>query len=77
MKFHTSAFNLTQLDPIAAEVGFQPQPNIWVSLRDRLSPYSFDQALLLCETEDGAWVAWVPDFGEAILGRHQFHCLDS
>jgi hypothetical protein len=77
MKIHTSALTPSQLDTISPEVGFQPQANIWVNLRDRLSPYSFDQAFLLCEVEDGAWIAWVPDFGQAILGRHQFYGLDA
>jgi hypothetical protein len=27
--------------------------------------------LLLCEETDGRWVAWVPDFGEALLAREQ------
>jgi hypothetical protein len=74
MSFITS--NPTSLGQIAPELGFQPQPNLWVNLRDRLSPYSFDQALLLCETEAGDWIAWVPDFGQTILGRDQFFGLD-
>ncbi|OLP18742.1 hypothetical protein BST81_09080 [Leptolyngbya sp. 'hensonii'] len=53
-------------------VGFVPQPNTWVRLRDPLSLFSFDEALLLCEETDGRWVAWVPDFGETLLERHQF-----
>jgi hypothetical protein len=43
-----------------------------VQLRDRLSEYSDDQALLLCEATDGRWVAWIPDHGEALLERDQF-----
>jgi hypothetical protein len=36
------------------------------------SPYSFDEALLLCEQDRGRWVAWIPDFGEIILIEGQF-----
>ncbi|ARI83171.1 Genome sequencing data, contig C319 (fragment) [Microcystis aeruginosa PCC 9808] len=36
------------------------------------SPYSFDEALLLCEQDQGRWVAWIPDFGEIILIEGQF-----
>lgn len=50
---------------------FIPQPYQWVQLRDRLSEYSADQALLLCEETEGRWVAWVPDHGEALLEREQ------
>jgi hypothetical protein len=39
----------------------------WVRLRELPSPYSFDEALLLCETEPGNWLAWVPDFGELLI----------
>lgn len=43
----------------------------WVKLRDLPSPYSSDEALLLCEAEEGRWVAWVPDFGEIVLDPSQ------
>jgi hypothetical protein len=36
------------------------------------APYSFDEALLLCEQDEGRWVAWIPDFGEIILIERQF-----
>lgn len=62
------------LSPSATE--FVPEPNLWVKLRDPLSPYSFDEALLLCQRADGSWIAWVPDFGEVGLNRHQFYKLD-
>jgi len=51
--------------------GFMPQAHQWVQLRDRISPYSAEEALLLCENSDGSWVAWVPDHGEATLQREQ------
>jgi hypothetical protein len=50
---------------------FEPQSHQWVQLRERLSAYSFDQALLLCPETGDRWVAWVPDYGEAILQREQ------
>jgi hypothetical protein len=65
-----------QAKSVPTAVGFQPQPNTWVQLRDRISPHSFDQALLLCEESNQQWVAWIPDFGEAVLSRHQFYSLD-
>jgi len=54
-----------------APAAFVPQADQWVQLRDRLSDYSADQALLLCEEADGRWVVWVPDHGEAVLEREQ------
>lgn len=50
---------------------FSPTANQWVQLRDRLSEYSADQALLLCEIDSDQWVAWVPNYGQATLGRAQ------
>lgn len=50
---------------------FIPQAHQWIQLRDCLSEYSDEQALLLCEEEEGRWVAWVPGYGEAILTREQ------
>jgi hypothetical protein len=55
---------------------FTPQANVWVKLREPLSAYSTDEALLLCEEADGQWVSWVPDFGVAVLGRHQYYRLE-
>lgn len=45
----------------------QQQSGDWVRLTELPSPYSFDEALLLCETEPGYWLAWVPDFGELLI----------
>jgi hypothetical protein len=56
---------------VAAATVFVPQANQWVQLRDRLSEYSSVQALLLCEENEGRWVAWVPDYGQALLEREQ------
>ncbi|NJK29695.1 MAG: hypothetical protein HC851_01635 [Acaryochloris sp. RU_4_1] len=50
---------------------FVPRADQWVQLRDCLSEYSSDTALLLCEEEAGQWVAWVPGFGSATLNRSQ------
>jgi hypothetical protein len=68
-----------------ARTEFTPNPYLWVKLRDLLSDYSYDEALLLCEvavepsgdfdgnSEPQGWVAWVPDVGEVRLQRHQFY----
>jgi len=32
----------------------------------------FDEALLLCQTSENEWVAWIPDHGEAVLNTRQF-----
>jgi hypothetical protein len=39
---------------------------------DSPDPLAPEEALLLCERDRGEWVAWIPDYGEAILYRHQF-----
>jgi hypothetical protein len=48
------------------------QPSTWVKLQECLSPYSHDEALLLCQHSDTAWLAWIPDYGEVVLQRGQF-----
>jgi hypothetical protein len=57
----------------AVELSFQPESGLWVTLRNELSDYSYEEALLLCEAFPGEWVAWVPGFGEVTLSRGQFH----
>jgi hypothetical protein len=47
----------------------------WVKLREAPSPYSHDEALLLCQQSDTEWVAWVPDYGEIVLDHYQFQAL--
>ncbi len=47
-------------------------PSTWVQMREKPNPYSYDQALLLCQVTEDEWVAWVPDHGEMVLYRHQF-----
>jgi hypothetical protein len=75
------AYVTSQPRPIAiapAEIidqsqSFQPTRGIWVQLRDLPSPYSHDRAILVCEVEDGQWLAWAPDHGQIQLTRSQFH----
>jgi hypothetical protein len=55
---------------------FTPKPYLWAKLREPLSPYSADEALLLCEEAGEQWVVWVPDFGVAVVGRHQLYRRD-
>jgi hypothetical protein len=62
---------LTPQSVAAPATVFIPQASQWVQLRDRLSEYSADHALLLCEETAGRWVAWVPDYGQALLEREQ------
>ncbi len=48
----------------------------WVSLIKLPSPKSDDEALLLCEEEEGEdrWRVWIPNHGEAIIDTHSFAC---
>lgn len=46
----------------------------WVHLLEPLNPFSFDEALLLCQYSEDEWIAWIPDHGETILHASQF-CL--
>lgn len=66
-----STFATAPQSATAAAAGFIPQAHQWVRLRDRISPYSAEEALLLCENSDGSWVTWVPDYGEATLQREK------
>lgn len=50
------------------------QPSTWVKLLELPSPFSFDEALLLCKCSDSEWLAWIPEWGEAVLHTRQF-CL--
>lgn len=56
--------------PIAADV-FVPKAHQWVQLRNPLSDYSEDAALLLCPGDRDRWLAWIPGFGQATLERSQ------
>ncbi|KAB8332544.1 hypothetical protein SD80_018300 [Scytonema tolypothrichoides VB-61278] len=44
----------------------------WVKLLELPNPYSFDEALLLCQVSRQEWLAWIPDHGEAQLHVSQF-----
>ncbi|MBH8563877.1 hypothetical protein I8748_17070 [Nostoc sp. CENA67] len=44
----------------------------WVHLLELPSPFSSDEALLLCPISADKWLAWIPDHGEAILYTWQF-----
>lgn len=44
----------------------------WVHLLELPSPFSSDEALLLCRISADKWLAWVPEHGEVILHSGQF-----
>jgi hypothetical protein len=48
------------------------QADTWVYLLELPSTFSYDEALLLCQTSEDEWVAWIPGHGEAVLHAHQF-----
>jgi hypothetical protein len=43
------------------------QTGDWVKLVELPNPYSFDEALLLCQISNDEWLAWIPDHGQAVL----------
>jgi hypothetical protein len=53
----------------------QFQADTWVHLLELPSTYSYDEALLLCQSGEDEWVAWIPNHGEAVLHSSQFSCL--
>jgi hypothetical protein len=59
--------------PLVSIDGFVPQRDLWVELRHPPTPYAEAMALLVCEVEADAWVAWVPGFGELLVNRSAFH----
>jgi hypothetical protein len=52
----------------------QLESHTWVKLLELSSPYSHDEALLLCQESETEWVAWIPNIGEIILKIDRF-CL--
>jgi hypothetical protein len=48
----------------------------WVKLQEKPSEYSYDQAVLLCPESSEHWLAWIPDYGQALLHVSQFVSLD-
>lgn len=45
------------------------QAATWVKIKKLPSPYSYDEALLLCQHSETEWVVWIPDHGEMIIHR--------
>lgn len=48
------------------------RPSTWVQLLELPSPFSFDEALLLCQHSNDQWLAWIPDYGEIVIHTSQF-----
>ena len=46
----------------------------WVKLLKKPNDYAADEAKLLCQAANHAWVVWVPNHGEAVLYRSDFYC---
>lgn len=52
---------------------FDPEPSTWVKLVQAINLFSSEEALLLCPLACNVWLAWIPDYGEAILARQAFY----
>jgi hypothetical protein len=48
------------------------EPSSWVHLLESPSDFAYEEAFLLCQKSDDEWIAWIPDFGEAVLHISQF-----
>ncbi|WP_088892906.1 hypothetical protein [Leptolyngbya ohadii] len=48
-------------------------PSTWVRLATSLSPFSHEEAMLLCQASSEEWIAWVPDYGEVVLHLSEFY----
>lgn len=49
------------------------QASTWVKLLELPNPFSFNQALLLCEHSDNQWCVWIPDYGSTVMHVSQFN----
>ena len=56
----------------AKELVQESLTSTWVHLLELPSPFSSDEALLLCAVSADKWLAWIPDHGEVILHSWQF-----
>ena len=59
--------NMYKIDRRSLSKRHDFQANTWVKLLEIPNPYSYDEALLLCQISNHEWLAWIPDHGEAIL----------
>ena len=44
----------------------------WVKLHNSPTELCQDEALLLCQTTNNQWVAWIPDYGKILLTAKDF-----
>lgn len=51
------------------------EPSTWVKVLNPPTAYSFDEAWLMCEYSENQWLAWIPDYGEILLGIDEFCSL--
>jgi hypothetical protein len=52
-------------------------PSTWVKLLEPPTPFSWAEALLLCQCSDELWLAWIPDYGEHFLTLDEFYPLSA
>lgn len=69
---YMSVISLNSL-PTQQRIDVDRASNTWVKLKALPSPYSYDEALLLCQSEGGSWIAWIPEYGEIQLFPGQFY----
>ncbi len=68
--------HLCEMDCVALAQRHNFQAYSWVKLLEIPNPYSFDEALLLCQISNHEWLAWIPDHGETVLYTWQICEMD-
>ncbi|AFZ27676.1 hypothetical protein Cylst_5676 [Cylindrospermum stagnale PCC 7417] len=71
LDFHRPVFAMQSrrqnLDGLSKSDSPQFPTPAWIHLWELPNPFSFDEALLLCQVSEDEWLVWIPDHGEAIL----------
>jgi hypothetical protein len=68
----TLSSNTIAWDKLSTYISPKYKPSTWVKLFNPPTAFSFDEAFLLCEYSEDQWLAWIPDYGEILLGLHEF-----
>ncbi|MBD0335932.1 MAG: hypothetical protein ICV62_10620 [Cyanobacteria bacterium Co-bin13] len=67
----SAVFSAWHPSHLSAKSASSLQVGKWVRLLTPISPFSHDEALLLCREPGNRWVVWVPGHGEATVEAAQ------
>jgi len=61
------SINQESIAPFSCLIDGEWEPGTWLKLFNLPDFLYFNEAILMCQTNENSWLAWIPDYGVILL----------